>query len=270
MKQTLILFIVSLIITTSYSSEAQEIKKTALTYTYKVVHEYPHDPRAFTQGLVISEGILYEGTGKRGRSSLRRVDLKTGEVELKFDLPIEMFGEGITVFNHSIFQLTWTSRVGLVYNKESFAPERDFTYQHDGWGITNTDTELIVSDGTEKIRFYDPDSFKLNRTITVHDGSQTIEELNELEYIQGEIYANVWETDWIVRIDPTTGKVKGWIDLTGLLSQTDKINSNADVLNGIAYNKDTNQIYVTGKLWPKLFEIEILPKPSNSPRWDQY
>lgn len=227
-------------------------------YSYRVVNLYPHDADAFTQGLVFDQGVLYEGTGRYGQSSLRKVDLPTGNVLQKHDLSSQFFGEGITTFGDRIFQLTWRSNVAFVYNKNSFELLEEFSYPTQGWGITHDGERLIMSDGTSTIYFRDPETFAEIGTIEVHDSTGTIINLNELEYIQGRIFANVWKTDLIARIDPANGEVVGWIDLSGLLKPEDRTQP-VDVLNGIAYDAENDRLFVTGKLWPKLFEIELVP-----------
>lgn len=224
-------------------------------YTYHVVNAYPHDPNAFTQGLVFEDGVLYEGTGLYDRSTLRRVALETGTVLQQVALPGQYFGEGIVVWGDEIVQLTWQSNVGFVYDKDSFELLRSFDYTTEGWGITHDGTRLIMSDGTSTLRFWDPETLQVTGQVSVYDASGPVTRLNELEYVQGEVYANVWQTDRIARIDPQTGQVVGWIDLTGLLGSARR---SADVLNGIAYDAATDRLFVTGKLWPKLFEIELL------------
>jgi len=232
--------------------------RTAPTFTYRVVNTYPHDTGAFTQGLVFKEGALYEGTGLKGRSSLRKVDLETGEVLRIHYLPDVYFGEGITVWDDTIVQLTLSARTGFVYDAATFELLRDFTYTTGGWGITSDGERLIMSDGTSMLHFIDPDSFERIGQVIVRDGKRPVIGLNELEYIDGEIFANVWQTDFIARISPATGDVKAWIDLTGLLDPADR--QGADVLNGIAYDEEGKRLFVTGKLWPRLFEIETIPK----------
>ena len=228
-------------------------------YSYKVVNAYPHDPDAFTQGLVYRDGVLYESTGQRGRSSLRRVELESGRVlERRSLLPV-YFGEGLAVLDDAIYQLTWTSRVGFVYERESMRLEREFRYAIEGWGMTHDGKELIVSDGSEYLYYWDPKTFRETRRLLVKDGGASVERLNELEFINGEIYANVWMTERIARIDPETGNVLSWIDLTGILPKSER-HGREDVLNGIAYDPDGDRLFVTGKLWPKLFEIELVPK----------
>jgi len=228
-------------------------------YTYRIVNTYPHDPDAFTQGLVYLDGQLYEGTGLYGASSLRRVDLQTGQVLQRYDLSGEYFGEGIAVLNDKIYQLTWQSQVGFVYDRITFNRLAQFTYPTEGWGLTHDGRRLIMSDGSAKLYFLDPQTLARLGEITVHDGETEIVRLNELEYINGEVWANVWQTDWIARIDPQTGQVLGWIDLSGLLGPEDRTRP-VDVLNGIAYDAERGRIFVTGKWWPRLFEIEIVEK----------
>ncbi len=227
-------------------------------YTFKVVHSYPHDANAFTQGLVYHDGFLYEGTGLNGHSSLRKVRLETGEVLKQVDLSPEYFGEGIAVVKDKVLELTWRSGIGFVYNLEDFRVLRQFSYSGEGWGLTNNATEIFMSDGTADIRVLDPQTLQEKRRISVHDGSTAVDRLNELEWVDGEIYANVWETDRIARISPRTGQVLGWIDLAGLLSPIYNRGSDA-VLNGIAYDAVHKRLFVTGKLWPKLFEIKLVP-----------
>jgi glutamine cyclotransferase len=225
-------------------------------YTYEVINTYPHDVNAFTQGLVWDGDILYEGTGLNGRSSLRRVDLESGQVLQQLDLPTEYFGEGITVWGEQIVQLTWQSQRGFVYNKETFEQLAEFTYPTQGWGITHDSRRLIMSDGSATIYFWDPNTFTAVDTINVYDLDGPVASLNELEYINGEIWANIWQTDRIARIDPVTGQVLAWVDLSGLLTPAER--AQADVLNGIAYKPDEDRLFVTGKLWPKLFEIRLV------------
>ncbi len=225
-------------------------------YAYRIVNTYPHDPDAFTQGLIFEGGVLYEGTGLRGRSSLRRVVLNTGEVLQRRELSDDYFGEGITLFGDRIIQLTWQSRIGFVYDKADFELLRSFTYPTEGWGVTHDGDRLIMSDGTSTLYFRDPETFEEVGRVNVRDSAGAVSRLNELEYVAGEVYANVWQTDRIARIEPRTGRVIGWIDLEGLLSVEDR--QGADVLNGIAYDSEKKRLFVTGKLWPKLFEIELV------------
>lgn len=228
-------------------------------YTYEVINVYPHDPGAFTQGLVFDGETLYEGTGLNGRSSLRRVDLASGQVLQQVDLAAEYFGEGITVWDDHIIQLTWQSRRGFVYNKTTFARIADFTYPTEGWGITHDGRRLIMSDGSATLYFWNPDTFTPVDSVDVYDISGPVVRLNELEYINGEVWANIWQTDYIARIDPVTGQVLGWVDLSGLLTPAER--ASTDVLNGIAYMPESDRLFVTGKLWPKLFEIRVIPVP---------
>lgn len=230
-------------------------------YTYKVVHTYPHDPEAFTQGLFYHGGSLYEGTGLKGRSSLRKVRLQTGEVIQRTDLPAEFFGEGIALLNGQIFQLTWQAQTGFVYDANDFHLLRQFTYTGEGWGLTTDGKDLLMSDGTPEIRILDGATLKEKRRIRVHDGKKAIDQLNELEWVDGQIFANIWQTDKIARISPKSGVVLGWIDLKGLLSPMYKLESGA-VLNGIAYDAKSKRLFVTGKLWPNLFEIKLVRKAS--------
>ncbi len=228
-------------------------------YTYKIVKTYPHDPTAFTEGLLFDNGLLYESTGLKGKSWLRQVNLETGQVLKQINLPEQYFGEGITIFGDKIFQLTWQSYIGFIYNKTTFKPLQTFTYTTEGWGMTHDGTRLIMSDGTARLTFRNPDTFADIGHIEVHDANGPVTQLNELEYVNGKIYANVWMTDWIVIIAPETGQITGRIDLKDLLSLADR--PGADVLNGIAYLPKNDQLFVTGKQWPKLFEIRIMPKP---------
>lgn len=227
-------------------------------FTYRVVNTFPHDSDAFTQGLVFSDGVIYEGTGLKGRSSLREVDLETGEVVRMHRLADAYFGEGITVWDNTIVQLTLTSGKGFVYDAATFELLRDFTYTTGGWGITSDGKRLIMSDGTSMLTFLDPETFERIGQVIVRDGMRPVIGLNELEYIDGEVFANVWQTDLIARISPSTGKVESWADLTGLLDPADR--QGADILNGIAYDAAGKRLFVTGKLWPRLFEIELIPK----------
>jgi glutamine cyclotransferase len=228
---------------------------------YRVVHVYPHDPTAFTQGLVYVDGMLYEGTGLRGRSSIRMVDLKTGKVLQRHDLPAQYFGEGLTDWKNNLIELTWQAHLGFVYDRFSFRVLRIFTYPWEGWGLTHDNRHLILSDGTSTLHLLDSVTFQPVGQIRVIDNGKPVLNLNELEYIHGEIYANVWQTDRIARISPQTGKVIAWIDLAGLLPSVERQNSDA-VLNGIAYDSKNDRLFVTGKLWPKLFEIIIVPATS--------
>lgn len=231
--------------------------RTEPVWSYRIVNTYPHDIGAFTQGLVIEDNVstLLEGTGND--SSLRRVDLLSGEIQQNFDIADEYFGEGVTKFGDRIIQLTWTQETGFVYDQETFEQIDVFSYPHQGWGITHDDEHLIVSDGSDIIRFWDPETFQEVRRIQVAGENGPVTQLNELEYVEGEIWANVWHTDVIVRISPEDGRVLGWIDLAGLMSLYLRTDPQA-VLNGIAYDEQSCRLFVTGKLWPALFEIELV------------
>lgn len=227
------------------------------TYTYKVKNTWPHDRRAYTQGLIYRDGILWESTGQYGSSSLRKVELKTGKVIKQISVPRQYFAEGMTVFHNKVFQLTWQEHKGFIYDPETFQKQGEFDYTGEGWGLTHDGQSLIMSDGTNQIRFLDPVTLKTTRTVHIFDAGEPVNQLNELEYIDGEIYANIWQSDRIVRLDPKTGKILGWIDMTGLLKTKDRTGEE-DVLNGIAYDEAGKRLFVTGKMWPKLFEVEIV------------
>ncbi len=227
-------------------------------FGYTVVHSYPHDPAAFTQGLQVVDGVFYEGTGLNGRSNIRRVAIETGVVLQKRDVPHEYFGEGITVRGNELFQLTWQSGVALVYDKQTFNPKGQRKYTGEGWGLTQDRTSLIMSDGTEYLRFLDPATFSEKRRVKVTAAGTALKELNELEFVKGEVFANVWKTDYVARIDPVTGKVNGYIDFRGLLTTRER--EATDVLNGIAYDEATDRLFITGKLWPRVFEVRVTRK----------
>jgi glutamine cyclotransferase len=226
-------------------------------YTVKIVRSLPHDPQAFTEGLFFEGGFLYESTGINGRSSVRKVDLETGRVIQKTDLPSHYFGEGISLWKNSIFQLTWKSGQGFIYNLQSFSKEREFRYAGEGWGMTHDDKNLIMSNGSSKLLFLDPETLRRVRVLPVAWRGKPVELLNELEYIKGEIFANIWFKDFVARISPKTGEVTGWIDMSDLRRELPP-RSGAEALNGIAYDKEKDRIFVTGKLWPSLFEVEIV------------
>lgn len=233
------------------------------TYSYKIKNSWPHDRRAYTQGLIFHDGILWESTGQYGASSLRKVELTTGKVIKQISVPKNYFAEGMTVFHNKVFQLTWQEQKGFIYDPATFKKQGEFSYTGEGWGLTHDGEFLIMSDGTDELRFLDPATFQTTRTINVTDRGAPIDQLNELEYIDGEIYANIYQTDRIVRIEPKTGKILGWIDLTGLLPSKDRTGGE-DVLNGIAYDEVGKRLFVTGKMWPKLFEIEIVKNKARS------
>ena len=226
---------------------------------YQVVAEFPHDPSAFSQGLVVVDGQMYEGTGKKGESTLRKVDLKTGRVESFVPLDASYFGEGITILNDRIYQLTWENRVGLVYDLKTLKQVQTFRYSGEGWGLTNDGKHLIMSDGTSLLRFLDLRTFEVARRLRVRGSDGQVDKLNELEYVKGEILANIWYSDRIARISPATGEVLGWIDLSALYPARQRT-SKEEVLNGIAYDEASGRLFVTGKNWPKLFEIELLKR----------
>lgn len=231
---------------------------SAVKYSYKIINTFPHDPGAFTQGLVWDDGVLYEGTGLYGKSSLRKTKLESGEVLKRVKLPDRFFGEGVTIFRNRIIQLSWRSNIGFVYDKNTLNVVRTFRYDQEGWGITHDGDKLIMSDGSANLYFLDPGTFKEIGTIEVRDKMGPVTKLNELEYIRGQIFANVWKTDRIAIIDPLNGQVKGWIELQGLtdLAGGDR---REKTLNGIAYDKERDRLFVTGKLWPKIYEIVPIP-----------
>ena len=226
------------------------------TYVATVVQAWPHDPDAFTQGLVWLDSTLYESTGQVGKSGIREVELKTGRVLRKRDLPEPHFGEGLVVLRNNVYEITWKSGIAFVYNAKTFEPTKQFKYEGEGWGLTTDGTSIIMSDGTAVLRWRDPSTFAEQKSITVTDHGTPVSQLNELEWVKGEIWANVWQSDQVARIDPKTGNVTGWIDLTGILPAMDRRGSE-DVLNGIAYDAKADRLFVTGKLWSKLFEITL-------------
>jgi glutaminyl-peptide cyclotransferase len=241
------------------SNERNSGKQPIPIYGFEVVHVWPHDRDAFTQGLIFHDGKLLESTGEVGRSSLRRVELETGKVLQRVDVPEPYFAEGITLLKGKVYQLTWQHQLGFIYDAWTFEKIGTFNYQGEGWGLTNDGQSLILSDGTNRIQFLDPDNFQVRKTIAVVDQGMPVNEINELEYVQGEIYANIWHADRIVRIEPQTGRITGWIDLTGLLPPNEVQDEEA-VLNGIAYDETSSRLLVTGKLWSKLFEIRLTRK----------
>lgn len=226
-------------------------------YAYEIIKAYPHDPGAFTQGLAYEDGFLYESTGLYGRSTLRKANLETGEVLQVVRLPDMIFGEGITICEDKIFQLSWQSRKGFIYDKKTLELTGEFNYPYEGWGIAYDGKYLIVSDGSPRIYFLDPENFKEVRRIEVSDGGNLITNINELEFINGEIYANIWRQERIARISPRTGEVIAWAGLEGILGAS---NVKVDVLNGIAYDKKNDRLFVTGKFWPKIFVIKLTKK----------
>lgn len=233
-----------------------EPPENVIFYGYEVVNTYPHDPKAFTQGLVYSGGFLYEGTGLNGSSTIRKVALETGEVLQRADLARAYFGEGIAVEGKRLVQLTWKSQVGFIYNLDSFEKAGDFSYLGEGWGLTHDGARFIMSDGSTKLRFLGGNNFQQTGQVYVRYGDSPVKNINELEFVEGTVYANVWREDRIAMIDPASGYVTGWLDLSGLL--TDEESKQADVLNGIAWDAAGKRLFVTGKLWPKLFEIRLV------------
>lgn len=234
-------------------------------YTYKVINTYPHDKGAYTQGLEYYNGFLYEGTGQLGESSIRKVELETGKVLQQKDLDEKYFGEGITIFNNKLFQLTWKAGIGFIYDLESFEKEREFKYtkSREGWGLTNNGEKLIKTDGSERIWFLNPDTLIEESYIEAYTNKQKVEKLNELEYINGMIYANRWQLNSILIINPSNGKVEGVANLNSLkqlIEKEQKLVDSDDVLNGIAFDKENNRLFVTGKHWGKLYEIELIKK----------
>jgi len=227
-------------------------------YGYVVRHTYPHDPDAFTEGLIFKDGYLYESTGLNGKSTITKRELKTGKVLMKIDVPPDYFGEGIAIFGNELFALTWKSHVGFVYDLKSFKLKRKFDYPVEGWGMTSDSNSIYASDGSNIIRVLDPKTMNEVRRISVTFDGHEINKLNELEWINGEIYSNVWGTNFIVRIDPKSGLVTGVIDLAGIIELP--MRGPDDVLNGIAYDSNLKRLYVTGKRWPSLFEIELVEK----------
>jgi len=228
-------------------------------YGYKVIHVYPHDRTSFTEGLEFRGGYLYESTGEEGHSVLRKMKLETGEVVQEMKLAPHLFGEGITILNQEIVQLTYRTQLGFVYDLASMREKRTFIYVGEGWGLTNDGRQIYMDDGSAQIRVWDGATLREKRRITVHDDAGPIERVNELEWVTGEIYANVWETNQMLRISPVDGKVLGRVNLAGLLTDDDR-KTRVDVLNGIAYDAAGRRLFVTGKWWPKLFEIQIVPK----------
>jgi glutamine cyclotransferase len=256
MKKILLFTILITLLVSSYSLNiySEEVQK----YTYEIINSFPHDKGAFTQGLYYEDGIMYEGTGLNGESDLRKTNLKTGQIINKNELPDIYFGEGITILNDKIYQSTWKAKTMFVYNKDiKLLNITDFPYQC--WGLTDNDKYLIMSDGTDKIRYLKSDNFQLVKTLNIKYNGEQIKNINELEYINGKIYANIWQTDLIVIINPETELVKSIVDLSNIINPND-YNYKLNVLNGIAYDQNNDRLFVTGKLWPKIFEIKLIPK----------
>ena len=242
----------------STAPAASAAEAEPIAYGYEVVNIFPHDRGAFTEGLVFLKGVLFESTGLNGQSDLRKVDLSSGRVLQQVRLSAQYFGEGMTVLDGKIYQLTWKNQKAFVYGLDSFEPERDFTYTGEGWGLTTDGHALIMSDGSNEIRFIDPATFKVTRTIRVTRHGQPLTQLNELEWVKGELYANIWQTQTVARIDPANGRLLGLIDFSGLLRPEEY--RGVDVLNGIAYDATGDRLFVTGKNWPKLFEVRLRKK----------
>jgi glutaminyl-peptide cyclotransferase len=225
--------------------------------SYKVIAEFPHDTTSFTQGLVFAEGELYESTGLNGESTLRRVDLKTGRTLQRVDVPKQYFAEGLALVGDELLQLTWQHKLGFVYDRKTFKQKRTFSYNTEGWGIAyDGSSRLVMSDGSDRLAFLDPKTLGPLKTIRVHDAGRPVPNLNELEWIEGEVWANVWQTDRIARINPNTGDVNAWVDLSSLFPREKRMPP-ADELNGIAYDKATRRIFITGKKWPRLYQITV-------------
>lgn len=228
-------------------------------YGYRVVATYPHSTESYTEGFFYLDGLFYEGTGLTGHSALMAIDPQTGQVNQRHDLPTQYFGEGIVDWGPNLYEWTWTSHICFVFDRFSMRPVGQFSYAGEGWGMTRTAKEIVTSDGSSTLRFRDPGTFQETRHIVVKDGATEVKDLNELEYVKDEIYANVWHSDKIARISPKDGMVLGWIDLAGLLPAAQKLNAEA-VLNGIAYDKKHDRLFVTGKQWPAIFEIKLVPE----------
>lgn len=255
--RVLTLLVLSSLVVACTSSTQSAQHGSAPVHGYEVASVYPHDTGAFTQGLLYHEGTLFEGTGRYGESDIREVELETGNVLRQRALSAEYFGEGITLWNDQLIQLTWKSNTGFVYERTTFDRIDNFAYPTEGWGLTNDDERLIMSDGSSSLYFLDPDAFERTGSVEVRDDGEPVDRLNELAFIDGQVYANVFQTDRIAIIDPESGRVDGWIDLSGLLDPDDRT-SRTDVLNGIAYDSENDRLFVTGKYWPKLFEIELV------------
>jgi glutaminyl-peptide cyclotransferase len=244
----------------SINSSPKNTSAAVPTYGYEVVNTYKHDPKAFTQGLVFHEGFLYESTGQLEESTLRKVELETGKVLQKLDLPPDVFGEGMTILNGKVYQISWKNGRAWQYNLEDFKLIKEFQYAGEGWGLTHDGKNLLMSDGTHIIRVINPENFETIRTIIVfRENGLPLMQLNELEWVKGEIWANVWQDSKVARINPENGKILGWIDFTEMTKSEVRDPGN-DVLNGIAYDEKTDRIFITGKLWKKLFEIKLKEK----------
>ncbi len=255
---TMVSFAIIVVLTCSLVFQSSVLRgdQRASSKGYEVINVYPHDPEAFTQGLYFDNGFLIEGTGRYGRSSIRKIEFETSRIIEQVDLPSWLFGEGITEFGGLLYQLTWVAHTGFIYDADTFERRGQFAYNTEGWGLTHDDRHLVMSDGSAWLYFLDPQSFTEARRVLVHDSFGPIDQLNELEFVNGEIWANVWHQDEILQIDPMSGSVKGRIDLSGLLPQDYPIDPEG-VLNGIAYDAEGDRLFVTGKLWPSVFEIRV-------------
>jgi len=229
-------------------------------YDFKIVHSYPHDPTAFTEGLLYRDGFLYESTGLNGKSSIRKVALETGKVLQSKDIPPQYFGEGLTAWGNTLVNLTWQTQTGFVFDLATFEQRSTFVYPGEGWGLTSSSKELVMSDGTPVLRFLDPKTFLEVRRVRVTADGIAVDQVNELEWVGDEIFANLWHTNTIARIDPATGKITGWIDLAKLYPAAGSGPNGENVMNGIAYDAEKKRLFVTGKLWPKLYEIKLVPR----------
>ena len=256
MKFSTLFVMIGLLVMRCGSGKPKESPSKENLISYSIHKVFPHDNKAFTQGLTVAEGRLFESTGQTG-SWIAEVDIATGKQDKKIILDDKYFGEGITILNNKIYQLTWRNHVGFIYDLGTFSKIKEFQYEHEGWGITSDEKNLIVSDGTSKLRFLDTLTLKSVKEINVKDGESLVEQLNELEFIDGFIFANQWQTSDILKIDPSTGKVVGRMDLSALAEKMYPLNSSADVLNGIAYEKKSKLLLITGKLWPALFALKI-------------
>jgi glutamine cyclotransferase len=230
------------------------------TYDFKVVRSYPHDTQAFTEGLLYRDGVLYESTGLNGKSSIRKVDLASGKVLQSKDIPPQYFGEGLTDWGDTLVGLTWQTQTGFIFDLKTFELKSQFAYPGEGWGLAHNGKELIMSDGTATLRFLDPKTFLEVRRVKATADGIAVDQLNELEVVEGEIYANIWHTNTIARIDPATGKILGWIDFSKLYPEAGKGQNGENVMNGIAYDAEKKRLFVTGKLWPKIYEVKITPR----------
>lgn len=249
------ILVVTAVLACAPTTDAQ--RRPAPVQTYKLIATFPHDTTSFTQGLVFHDGQLYESTGLEGESTLRRVDITSGKTLQRIDVPSRYFAEGLAMVGDELLQLTWRSKIGFVYDRATFTQKRTFKYDTEGWGICyDGASRLVMSDGSDTLTFLDPKTFAPGKTLRVKDAGTPVGNLNELEWIEGEIWANVWQTDRIARISPNTGEVNAWIDLSTLYPRSERIPS-ADVMNGIAYDKATRRIFVTGKKWPRLYQIAV-------------